>query len=951
MLGAIEVVGGDGVVRTDLGGRPKALALLSFLALQTRSAPCSRDTILTYFWPDSTMHGARQALRQSLYELRQALGPDVVEKRGQHDVALNRDRITADAVEILDALDAGRVEEALEAYAGDLLPGLYFADQSPEFEAWLEGEREGLRRRLAGALWSAVDRALAVGETDRAIRLGGSALELEPYHEVGLRRVMQLLREEGRSAEAVRLYRRFRQRLASDLDLPCSGETEALAAAIQAGLRRSGSDAAPDPEAVTIAPSPPGGSWAVPASPPQGARGRPLHRTRRGTVLLAGVAAFMVVVGTAGFLLWYGSAGVRPGVERAAGAEPGSEMERGLVITTAGLAIGPIGSPESDPVAGATVATALSWVLSGREGGAMARIGGQVAPAGGAWSVALTVTRPDGSTRSITSRVPGDILSVVRAMGDTLAAVLDLPSEPAYAMLPESESALRAHVRGEWLLERGEVYGALEAFGRAVDADPAFALAHHRLSVAAGIAFDGTTAERAERVALTLQAQLPETEARIVEARRAYRAGAPDDAEALLRSVLATRPDHPEALFNAGEVLFHFNPLRGRPLAEARPLLEQAATRTVGRAESLYHLAQIALLADDIPAFDRASARSLELAPEGHRSLQVRALRARVMGGPDEWSRALAGLAAGRDLAVLSAAHNLAVYRRDLPAAMDVLGLLTREDREPGVRSRAHAARADLMAAAGRPSDVAAELRRAMSLDPHVGASRAANLLTLGVLPPDDPELLAIAQEVAHGPTRVPRPASVWISVESGLEPWVDSHARALAAAALGDLQPAGRLADQLDGVSADRAVRLIRADLARRTGEDLHGAAGGAGFVMRDVSPEEAVMSPLFSRPMARLLQGRADREQGRFRQADRWFASLLEHSINDLALAAVALGERARTAEQRGDTTAARRLDERLAEVHADAEPGYLPWRDRQAWAPAAAGRAADSAVPTEG
>jgi DNA-binding SARP family transcriptional activator/predicted Zn-dependent protease len=937
MLGAIGLSDGDGSPLRDLLARPKSLALLAFLTLESREGPVTRDSLLSHFWPDASTGAARHALRQALYDIRQSLGPEVIETQGHTGVTLDRSRFTADVLELLDALEEGRAEDAAALYQGDLLPGLHFTDASPEFEAWLDGNRSWLRRQFTELAWKRSGDAASEGRRDDAIRWADRALEHDPYNEGGFQALMRLLHDGGRTAEAVHRYRQFEARLAADLDVSCSRETYRLAAelvdstkgprtrdpdALVAGAEaRAGSP--PGPEAGA-GPRPEAGPAA--AVPPAAAERGWREVVRRRPVLVSVVALAAGGAVTAGALAAWA---------QLPGSDPPGPATGDVALSMARPAI----FTEDDPLAGMAVEAALGWLGSGEEAVADATYRGTLWPAGEGWGVAVAVAGTGVPGLQIAGGVPGDLISVVRFVADSLDAALGLALAERYAMLPASESVLRAHVRGEWLLARGEVHAAAAAFQRAVSMDPAFALGHHRLSLAAGMAFDAAVAERAGEVALALQAQLPEAEARIVEARLAYRAGLPDDAESLLRSVLALHPDHPEAVWDAAEVLLHFNPFRGRPVAEALPGLRRASTGVIGRAEALYHMAQIALLRGDREDFDRTSAQLLQVAPSGLRSHQVRALRARLLGTPEEWQRELAGLTGARDIVVLSAAHNLAVYAEDMEAALDVLDLLTDVDRQPGIRARAHAARAELFTAAGRPADVARELQRAVDVEPSLGASRAAHLLTVGALPPGDTALLAIARGIVDGPIYPSRTTSAWMAVERPFYPWLEARARALAHLALGDPAPARHLLRELrEEASQDRAVRFLQADLVLR----LNLARGRvpsdpAVLNLREMSPEEAVMSPLFSRPITRLVLGRTDRASGRIRHADAWFASLLEHSIPDLALAAVALGERARTAELRGDPAAARRFDEQLARLQAGAEPGYLEWRASQAWAPA--------------
>jgi DNA-binding SARP family transcriptional activator/tetratricopeptide (TPR) repeat protein len=956
MLGVVEVLDGDGAVHPDLRARPKSLALLAFLALETRHGGCSRDRVLGHFWPDSTMAAARGAMRQALYDLRQALGPGVIRTRGQHELGLNREQFTADAVELLELLEAGRVQAAAELYRGELLPGLYFHGASPEFEAWLEGERESLRTRLVRGLWDAHAAAAAADDRRAALALGKRALELDPFHEAGLRRVMTLLQREGEDAEALQLFRRFRHRLSTELELTCSPETEALAARIAARDGAAGLLVRPGPDLAEAAPEPnamPPEPVAPPAPPPVRspvATGpRPRFWRRREARLAAG--AGVLVAAVVGAWLVLGGGGTGGGARALAAAR----LADPPVVAPPGgggrLVLGPIESPASDPVAGVAVASALTWLLAGQEVGAGGRLSGRIAPQAGGWELDLTLSGGPEEVR-IATYVPGGLVSVVRHLETIMAAALDLPGEGRDALLPANEPALRALLRGEWLLERGEAYGAMAAFQQAVGFDPGFALAYHHLSLAASLASEHGVAEQAERVALALHAGLPEPEALIVEARQAVRGGGPAEAEALLASVLAMRPDHPEASYQAAEILFRHNPLRGRPLAEARPALDRASARGMGRASALYLSGHLALLAGDLPAFDRATAASLELAPAGVQGVQVRALRARVLGSEEEWRGELARLGAVRDQVVAETARDLAVFAGDVPAALAALEVLTRVDRSPRTRAWAHASRADLLAAAGRPTQVAAELRLAMAAEPVTGASRAAHLLTLGVLPPDHPALQAVARAVLDMETPRSGPESGWPAPDPMLEPWLLPYARALAAHAIGDPAPARTLTRQLGTLATgDPARRVLRSGLALRLGEPMDPEDREASAVhLRGLNAEEAALSPFLSRPLVRLAYARQDRDLRRLRQADRWLVSLLEHSIPDLALAAVALGERARTAELRRDPVGARQAMERLDRLQQGAEASYLEWRNRQAWATGSGSAAAEPGASAE-
>src|ERR1700694_3665606 len=68
--------------------QPKRFALLAYLAAATPTGPHRRDTVLALLWPELDVHHARAALRQALFQLDQGLGPGVVRRVGDEELAV-----------------------------------------------------------------------------------------------------------------------------------------------------------------------------------------------------------------------------------------------------------------------------------------------------------------------------------------------------------------------------------------------------------------------------------------------------------------------------------------------------------------------------------------------------------------------------------------------------------------------------------------------------------------------------------------------------------------------------------------------------------------------------------------------------------------------------------------------------------------------------------------------
>jgi len=213
--------------------QPKRLALLAFLVLARPHGLHRKDTLRALFWPDADDHHARRALNHAVYFLRHALENGAVASGPGDALGVAHELLWCDGVAFEELLDAGRAEEALELYRGDLLDG-FFASDAPEFEHWLDTERQHLRQRAILAALSLAEREEGQGNALGAERWATRAAELSPYAEPAVRRLLWLLDRVGDRAGAVRVYGQFVKRLATDLDVAPSPETRSLIEAIRA---------------------------------------------------------------------------------------------------------------------------------------------------------------------------------------------------------------------------------------------------------------------------------------------------------------------------------------------------------------------------------------------------------------------------------------------------------------------------------------------------------------------------------------------------------------------------------------------------------------------------------------------------------------------------------------------------------------------------------------------
>lgn len=236
LLGAIDLRASPD--REELQGsggllsKRKPVAFLAYLALEGRHGPLRRDSLLGVFWPDSPEDHARNALNQTVFVLRKALGGDALVTLGADVVGLDPALVRCDAAEFERAVDEGDLRRAVELYGGDLLPGLHVPGDV-EFERWLAEERERLRKRAVEAAMSLAESELRSNPAD-AVYLLRRAAAWDPYDERVLRRLVRVLDALGDRSGAVREFEAFRERLEREMDLEPTPETRDLVEGIRA---------------------------------------------------------------------------------------------------------------------------------------------------------------------------------------------------------------------------------------------------------------------------------------------------------------------------------------------------------------------------------------------------------------------------------------------------------------------------------------------------------------------------------------------------------------------------------------------------------------------------------------------------------------------------------------------------------------------------------------------
>jgi DNA-binding SARP family transcriptional activator len=218
LLGGVDLRLGDREVQPLDSARGESL--LAYLLLH-RDAPQQRQHLAFTLWPDSTESQARTNLRDVLHNLRRAL-PDAdrfIDARPR-TLQLGRDApVWLDVAAFEQAVEEGRLEDAVETYRGELLEGNY--------DEWLLEERERLAQLHREALERLVEQLDEQGRLAEAIGYAERLLREDPLREATYRRLIALYDAAGDRARALRIYHACATTLVRELGVEPSAATRA----------------------------------------------------------------------------------------------------------------------------------------------------------------------------------------------------------------------------------------------------------------------------------------------------------------------------------------------------------------------------------------------------------------------------------------------------------------------------------------------------------------------------------------------------------------------------------------------------------------------------------------------------------------------------------------------------------------------------------------------------
>lgn len=205
----------------------KAIALICLLVLNERRY-LSREKIIGYLWPDSNTDAAKYNLRYNLWLIKKNILED---KNNNSFLRVDTEccginskyEFNCDIIEIMKFKPSCQdsVESILKLkklFRGDLLEGYYF-NKCDEFNDLIIYERINFEQRKVKIL----NRLVEVYENDKryedCIDVLNEILEIEPYDEKTVLKLMDIYQKSGKRAVAINYYNEFSYNLSCSLGI------------------------------------------------------------------------------------------------------------------------------------------------------------------------------------------------------------------------------------------------------------------------------------------------------------------------------------------------------------------------------------------------------------------------------------------------------------------------------------------------------------------------------------------------------------------------------------------------------------------------------------------------------------------------------------------------------------------------------------------------------------
>jgi DNA-binding SARP family transcriptional activator/tetratricopeptide (TPR) repeat protein len=509
----------DGVPVSGAAAQPRRLAILAVLARAGKRG-ASRERLLALLWPDSSEEAGRNTLNHALYTLRRDLG-SAEAISGVRELRLEPLVIDSDVNQFEEMCAAGNLEGALALYTGPFLDGFRLPG-NPEFDRWVEAERDVLARRHAEVLERVARATAQRGDALGAATWWRKLAALDPLNGRVALEVMRSLAAAGDRAGALQHARIYEALLEEHLDLSPDREVVALAKTLREAPAKPApvSPVARPTTTPPVAPSPPAApatafpdpaSEAAPPNAPAAPTRASWWRRHRIGISIAAIAVAVAaaitiwrvrstdapIVAVGRIADYRGSVGEDVTASLTDMLATNLARARALRVISSARMLEMVARAQSERD------TTAVYIRAARLAGATEVIEGTVVtlPTGGYRLDLRRVTLDDGTITDAETVRGADLFALADSGSSRLLS--SLGQQPVAGSVADvttrSVVAYGLYTRGLKRLQAGEVTTALDLFESALAEDSTFAMAAYWAAVAIG--FDWRSPDRRRMLA------------------------------------------------------------------------------------------------------------------------------------------------------------------------------------------------------------------------------------------------------------------------------------------------------------------------------------------------------------------------------------------------------------------------------------------------------------------
>jgi tetratricopeptide (TPR) repeat protein len=501
------------------------------------------------------------------------------------------------------------------------------------------------------------------------------------------------------------------------------------------------------------------------------------------------------------------------------------------------------------------------------------------------------------------------------------------------ALTSESLEATKEFLRGEQLHREGLYREASDAYNRAIAIDSTFALAHYKKSIVNDYTDEPDDYDAAVK-AVKYSGDLSPRDQSLIKALMDKRSGRHHAAEQAYRTHVLRYPDEVDALQQIGEILFHDNPRRGRPIGESRLWFERVLQFEPGNIEARLHLARLDALDQRFDELRQHAAFFREVAPNSERSIEVEAAVAYGLGDSTLQANVQADLRKGPWYFYAYAAMSSIQYARNPIGALEILDPYSGNE---GLMTEMRAQVDHITGKYGAVRSFLSDERRARTASWDISD---ATMIEARVVDVDDRLIRSVLDRLEHADPAerrrtaiVPLHDIISVDVTEFERLWHMGQLHVM----LGELREARDVLAQIRQTPLLPAMGTIQADAALALEAEIlysEGDRRGALAVLRRQvydMPGPALWLAFSDGTRARFLRAELELEFGDIETAKALYSGFHgSYSAYDRLYVAVAYERLGRIAEIQDDVEAAIYNYGKFVETWRDCDPELIPARD---------------------